>query len=135
MKSVIQKSVLLPASPEALFDMYLDPAGHAALTGGPSVTIAASDSAPFKAFDGALSGSILKTIRPSLIIQSWRSVSFKDTDPDSTLIISFKSEGDDTRLNLVHLDVPDHDVDGVTGGWDSHYFTPWMAYLQNRTKS
>lgn len=34
MSSVIVKSVVLQAPEEDLFDMYLDPAGHAALTGG-----------------------------------------------------------------------------------------------------
>ena len=135
MRSVILKSVVLQASAEDLFSMYLDPAGHAALTGGPAVIIGASDGAPFKAFDGALSGTILKTVSPNLIVQSWRSVSFKEDDPDSTLIISFTPEGSGTRVDLVHLDVPEHDSAGVTGGWDSHYFVPWQEHLKTLASS
>lgn len=135
MRSVIVKSVVLQASAEALFDMYLDPAGHAALTGSPAVHIGAENGAPFEAFDGALSGTILKTVSPNLIVQSWRSVSFKEEDPDSTLIISFTPEGSGTRVDLVHLDVPAHDSDGVTGGWDSHYFVPWQKHLKSLASS
>jgi hypothetical protein len=48
----------LPASPERLFDMYLDPMEHAAFTGAP-VTIGAHPGAEFRVFDGQISGAIL----------------------------------------------------------------------------
>jgi len=41
----------LPATPDKLFDMYLDAEAHAAFTGFP-VTIAARAGAPFRAFSG-----------------------------------------------------------------------------------
>jgi len=72
-------------------------------------------------------------IKPRLIVQSWRSVNFADDDPDSTLIISFTPEEDgDGRVDLLHLDVPENDYQGVSGGWESRYFTPWLSYLQSR---
>jgi len=64
-----------------------------------------------------------------LIIQSWRSNAFKAEDPDSTLILSFTPVGDAGRIDLIHLDVPDHDYDGVTQGWENYYWAPWRAYL------
>ena len=82
-------------------------------------------------FNGALSGTILATVRPKLIVQSWRSTSFKGDDPDSTLILSFSSVGDDGRIDLVHLDVPDHDYEGVNKGWEKYYWTPWRNYLES----
>ena len=53
-----------------------------------------------------------------------------DDDQDSTLIISFSPEDDDGRIDLVHLDVPENDFQGVSGGWESRYFAPWLTYLQ-----
>jgi len=53
--------VILPASAEALFDMYLDPVVHAAITGNP-VQIGKKTGAEFLAFNGALSGTILATV-------------------------------------------------------------------------
>ena len=47
----------LPAAPDRLFDMYLDPESHSAFTGTP-VTIGAKAGALFQAFNGALSGTI-----------------------------------------------------------------------------
>ena len=108
--------------------MYLDPSKHQAITGA-SVDIGDEKGANFKAFDGALTGTILEVIKPRLIIQSWRSNAFKAEDPDSTLILSFTPEGDEGRIDLIHIDVPDHDFDGVTQGWENYYWVPWRAYL------
>ncbi len=54
-----------------------------------------------------------------------------DKDPDSTLILSLTSEGDDGRIDLVHLDVPDQDYDAVNQGWEKYYWIPWRTYLTN----
>lgn len=130
MRSVITDTAVLPATAETLFEMYLDPAEHAAFTGKP-VTIAAEQGARFEAFDGMLSGAILHVIRPRLVVQSWRSVKFHDGDPDSTLILTFASEQDQGRIDLIHLDVPPHDYDDVIIGWKTHYWEPWRVYLES----
>ncbi len=128
MRNVIYKTCTLPAAAEKLFEMYLDPEQHGAFTG----LAAMIDGSEFRAFDGLLTGKLLHVVSPRLIVQSWRSVSFKDEDPESTLIISFTQEGDDGRIDLIHLDVPDHDFDGVTRGWDQKYFEPWREYLERQ---
>jgi len=128
MRSIIRHSVELPASAEKLFEMYLDPVAHQAITGVP-VDIGDKKGSNFKAFDGALTGMILEVIKPRLIIKSWRSIHFLDDDPDSTLILSFTSEGDQGRIELIHLDVPQQDYDGVNQGWEKFYWTPWRNYL------
>jgi activator of HSP90 ATPase len=131
-RRIIQQTVVLPAPAEQLYEAYLDPAAHAAITGRP-VTIRAEEGAEFSAFDGQLSGMILALARPHLIVQSWRSCMFHDNDPDSVLILSFTSEGlgaNEGRVDLVHLDVPEHDYEDVTKGWHKYYWSPWLAYLQ-----
>jgi activator of HSP90 ATPase len=131
MRSVITQSVVLPASAASLFDTYLDPQAHEAITRAP-VTIGRIAGSEFKAFGGVLTGTILAVVRSSLIVQSWRSAKFEPADPDSTLILSFQSEGANGRIDLVHLDVPDHDYNGVVEGWEKFYWTPWRQFL-NRT--
>ena len=132
MRTTIFKTFVLPAPAAALFEMYLDPEVHAAFTGAPA-KISDEPGSPFEAFGGLLLGTMLQVIKPRLIVQSWRSVNFADEDPDSTLIIAFMPEEDgDGRIDLVHLDVPEGDYQGVSGGWESRYFTPWLSYLQNQ---
>jgi hypothetical protein len=135
MRKVIQQSIVLPAALDELFSAYLDPAIHAAITGSP-VEIGAKPGDGFSAFNGQLCGTMLAAIRPRLIIQSWRSVMFKPDDADSTLILQFSPAENDVsgraqgRIDLVHLDVPDHDYQGVTEGWPKFYWMPWKAYLE-----
>jgi len=133
MRSTIYKTVVLPGSPAELHAMYMDAEIHAAFTGAPA-TISEEPGSPFEAFGGLLTGTMLQVVKPMLIVQSWRSVNFADEDPDSTLIISFSPEDDDGRIDLIHLDVPENDFQGVSGGWESRYFAPWLTYLQSREK-
>jgi activator of HSP90 ATPase len=130
MRSVIRQTITLPAKPVRLFQMYVSSELHSAFTGNPA-TISESPGSPFSAFDGALSGTTLQIVEPSVIVQSWRSVSFHDSDPDSTLILYFHNAGDEGQIELIHLDVPEQDFDGVTRGWDKFYWTPWREYLES----
>ena len=132
MRNTIYKSVVLPVTAAELFDMYMSAEAHAAFTGAP-VKISDEAGSEFEAFGGLLKGTTLQVVKPFLIVQSWRSVNFADEDPDSTLIISFTEEEEgEGRIDLVHLDVPDSDFQGVNGGWESRYFAPWLTYLQSR---
>ena len=131
MRSIIQQSVVLPAPADALYATYLDPVRHAEVSGGP-VTIGAAPGAAFKAFDGAITGAVLALVAPVLIVQSWRSVQFNPEDPDSTLILTFTPQGAQGRIDLVHLDVPDQDYQGVIDGWEKFYWTPWRRLLAGR---
>ena len=132
MRSTIYKSVVLPAPAGELYDMYLNAEAHAAFTGAPA-KVSEEPGSEFEAFGGLLKGTMLQTVKPRLIVQSWRSVNFADDDPDSTLVISFTEEEDgEGRIDLIHLDVPESDFQGVTGGWDSRYFAPWLTYLQSQ---
>jgi uncharacterized protein YndB with AHSA1/START domain len=120
----------LPAAPDRLFDMYLDPELHAGFTGAP-VTIAARAGEPFQAFDGAISGTMLHVEPKRLIVQTWRSTHFLPTSMDSVLVLSFYPEADGGRIELVHVNVADEDFAGVSHGWEKYYWTPWRAYLSS----
>src|SRR2546426_4585389 len=117
MPRTIQLAASLPASPDRLFDLYLDPAEHAAFTGSP-VTISAQPGAPFRAFNGVLTGTILEVIPRCLIVQSWRSPHWGPSDLDSTLILTFLAEKGGGRIELVHVNVVDQDFAGVSQGWE-----------------
>jgi uncharacterized protein YndB with AHSA1/START domain len=128
MSRTIQLAVSLPALPERLFDMYLDPVQHSAFTGGP-VVISATPGAPFNAFNGVLTGTILQVVPKRLIVQSWRSPYWGPDDLDSTLILKFLPDKDGGRIELTQVNVTDNDFAGVSHGWEKFYWTPWRAYL------
>jgi len=126
-KSVII-AASLPATPERLFDMYLDPVAHAAFTGLP-VTIGMRPGTPFLAFDGQLSGTMLHVEPKRLIVQTWRSVNWSASAIDSVLVLSFWPEEGGGRIELSHVNVADEDFAGVSHGWEKYYWTPWRAWL------
>jgi activator of HSP90 ATPase len=127
-RTIIQAAVL-PAPPERLFDMYLDPAAHAAFTGAP-VTIESQPGALFRAFDDMISGTILQVVPKRLIVQSWRAVHWTAEDIDSTLILTFWPDEEEGRIELVHVNVADDDFAGVSQGWQEYYWKPWRDYLE-----
>jgi activator of HSP90 ATPase len=134
MPKTIQQSVTLPAAAAHLYRMYLDPRRHAAITGAP-VKIGARPGSSFRAFNGALSGQMLVTRPGRMIVQTWRSTGFGAKDPDSILILTFSPRGRSGRIRLVHANVADRDVRGVTKGWPKYYWKPWRAYLTKKRRA
>jgi activator of HSP90 ATPase len=131
MPKLVKQSVVLPASAQELYAMYLNPRTHAAITGH-KVVIGARPGARFRAFDGVLTGRILQTIPGRLIVQAWRSRLFHKDDPDSTLVLRFTPSGGKGRVDLAHVNVPDHDYEGVKNGWKQYYWNPWRKFLAAR---
>ena len=129
MARTIQIAASLPAPPEQLFDMYLDPLEHAAFTGMP-VTVAMVPGSAFSAFNGAITGTILQVVPKRLIVQSWRSPYWGASDVDSTLVLSFLPDQDGARIELTQVNVVDADFAGVSQGWEKYYWAPWREYLQ-----
>ncbi len=128
MPRTIQLAASLPASPDRLFDMYLDSDEHSAFSGSP-VTISPQPGAAFSAFNDVLTGTILQVVPKRLVVQSWRSPHWGPADLDSTLILTFLPEGDGGRIELTQVNVIDTDFAGVSQGWEKFYWTPWRAYL------
>jgi activator of HSP90 ATPase len=131
-KPIIQ-SVLFDASAKELYDLYMNPKRHAAFTGGP-VKISAKVGSKFEAFGKMLWGSTIATIHGKLIVQRWRSMNFKKSDPDSILTLTFSEDGKRGRIDLVHINVPEQDHAGVTKGWRKYYWGPIGAYLKLKEK-
>lgn len=119
----------LAATPDRLFDMYLDPVEHAAFTGA-GVTISTKPGSPFRAFDGILTGTMLHVAPKRLIVQTWRSANWPADAIDSVLTWSFWPQGDTARIELVHVNVAGEDFAGVSEGWEKYYWTPWRKYLE-----
>lgn len=126
MARTIMLAATLPAPPDRLYEMYLDAETHSAFTGHP-VTIAAQPGAPFEAFDKVLSGTVLHVEPKQSIVQTWRSKFWPQEAKDSLLLLTFSREGEEGRVEVVHVNVPEEDFAGVSQGWEKHYWTPWRA--------
>ena len=133
MTPAIQQSVEFSAPPARLFEMYMDSKKHSAATGG-LAKLSRRVGGAFTAWGGQLRGKNLLIISNRMIVQSWRSVNFKKTDPDSILVLTFSKTARGGRVDLVHAGVPKQDHAGVKQGWPKYYWKPWRTYLTKKAK-
>lgn len=132
MLKTIEQSVHFSISAKELYDLYLDPKRHAAVTGG-AVKISSKAGSNFSAFDGMLAGTTLSVVPGRLIVQRWRSTGWKETDIDSVLVLKFVQDGKRGRIDLAHVNVPAYDHAGVTEGWEKYYWRPLREYLKKKS--
>ncbi len=77
-----------------------------------------------------LIGKNLLLVQSQMIVQTWRATQWKKSDPDSILMIQFSKTNTGTRVDLVHVNVPAYDHQGVTDGWHHYYWEPLQVYLE-----
>jgi activator of HSP90 ATPase len=129
---LVQQTVDLPAQPAALYAMYLDPAIHAAFTGGGAAAIEPKPGTEWSAFDGRIHGRVLALTPGLRIVQSWRSFEWREDEPDSILVLGFAPAPNGARVDLVQVGVPERLSETLMSGWPTRYWEPWRAYLAAR---
>lgn len=129
MLKIVQQAFQLTAEPKALYEMYLDPLRHAAITGSSVVRIAATEGAEYWAFDGRIQGRILALSPGRQIVQSWRSFEWRADDVDGTLVLVFSPASGGGRVESCLVNAPDHLYDKLVANWPMRYWDPWRAYL------
>jgi activator of HSP90 ATPase len=120
----------LPASPRDVYDAWLDSDQHSAMTQAPA-TASTEIAGIFTAHDGYINGINLELEEGKRILQSWRTSQFEDTDPDSSIEVTFASSEAGTRITLNHWNVPDDQADDYESGWQDFYFTPMQEYFSS----
>jgi activator of HSP90 ATPase len=131
MTRAVQQSVKLPASPEELYRTFLDSKKHTAMTSMPA-KITAKVGGKWSAFGGSIWGRNIMFIPGKMVVQSWRSRAFEKSDADSILVVTFTKVPGGSRVDLVHVNVPEQDHKGVTDGWRQYYWGPWRKYLARK---
>lgn len=123
-------TAVIPATPNAVYDTWLDSAGHSGMTGA-SAMMSATVGDAYAAWDGYITGKNLELVPPSRIVQSWRTGEFAETDPDSIVAVSLAPAAAGTLLSLEHRNVPDGQTDYENGGWQDNYFSPMIEYFSS----
>ena len=121
----------IPASPEEIYQAWLDSLGHSEMTGG-EATMSDQVGAEVTAWDGYISGRNLELVPGERIVQSWRTSEFGDEHEDSVVTVVLQEVGDGTLVTIEHSNVPDDQRSYEEGGWQSNYFEPMVAYFTER---
>ncbi len=130
MTQAIQQSVRFRATPQTLFNMYLDSRKHTESTGAPA-KLSKKEGRSFSAFGGKIEGKNLLIVPGKRVVQHWRATHWKKGDW-SVLILDFNQVAGGSQIDLVHASVPTYDHKGVREGWPKYYWRPWKRYLRNR---
>src|SRR5438045_1461546 len=99
-------SDIIPATPQAIYDAWLDSADHASMTGGKPAQVSAEPGAEFTAWDGYITGRNLELEPNRRIVQSWRTSKFTAADADSQIEIVLEPTAGGTRGTVHHSNVP-----------------------------
>jgi activator of HSP90 ATPase len=131
MPRTIQQQATFRASPDTLFDLYLNSRLHTLATGARAV-MSRTIGGRFMAHAGHLRGCNLAIVPKRLVVQTWRGSNWKKRDLDSVLVLVFSKVGRGGRVTMIHANVPDANAASIERGWHQYYWRPWKAYLRSR---
>ena len=75
---------VIPATPQQIYDAWLDGRGHSKMTGS-AAKAKPTEGAAFSAWGGYIKGKNLVPVPGRRIVQSWRTTKFTKQDPDSRI--------------------------------------------------
>jgi len=131
MKNAFELTVLLPASPQRVYTAWLDSAEHAAFTGS-EADIDPLVGGKFTAWDGYILGRNIELEPYRRILQAWRTTEFPEESPDSRLEVLLEEVKGETRLTLIHSEIPEGQAEEYRQGWEDFYFKPMMEYFSGK---
>ena len=124
----IRQTALIDASPEDVYEAYVNPKKHAAFT-GQSATGAAKVGGRFTAWDGYTAGRYLKLERGKTILHEWTTTEWPRGYPPSLVQLTLKARGKKTGLTMVHSKVPADQGEEYAEGWKEYYWEPLKRYF------
>jgi uncharacterized protein YndB with AHSA1/START domain len=130
--TIIQK-VVLPASPEEVYDAFMDARKHSEFTGS-KATCDPTVGGKFTAWDGYISGRNLELEKGKRIVQEWVTAEWPNGYPSSKLALTFRKVKGGTQVSMVHSDVPEEQADDYRQGWFDNYWNLLKDYFRKRKR-
>jgi len=122
-------SSIIPASPNQIYETWLDSEGHTSMTGSPA-RASSEIGGKFEAWEGYISGTNLELVPGERIVQSWRTTEFDPSHPDSHLEVTLAPTEEGTRITIRHTNLPDHGMQ-YKQAWVDFYFDPMKEYFED----
>src|SRR5437868_309021 len=116
-------SALIPASPERVYQAWMDGEQHGWMTGA-EAEVDPRVGGAFSAWGGYITGTTLELEPFHRIVQTWRSSDFQAGDPESKIEVVLDPAPGGTMLTLNHSNIPDGQGANYQHGWVESYFEP-----------
>ncbi|MBI0583874.1 MAG: SRPBCC domain-containing protein [Methanomassiliicoccus sp.] len=127
----IHMKIMLPAPPEVVYDMLMDPKRQTEFTGflaegSPEI------GGRMSAGNGHITILNLELERGARIVQEWSTRTWPEGVPPSQLEISMRAIGQGTDLRMVQTGIPAEMKDDIEQGWFDHYWNPMFEHLHKK---
>jgi activator of HSP90 ATPase len=129
MSESLHLSTTLPATPQKIYQAWMNSEEHAAFTGSPA-QVDPLVGGKFTAWDGYIMGKTLELEPYTRILQAWRTTEFPDGSPDSLLEVQIQAANGGSTLTLIHTQIPEGQEDEYKQGWEDYYFKPMLEYFE-----
>ena len=125
----VEASAVIPATAKRIYEAWLDPAEHAAMTGSSATAAGEGVGAPSTAWDGYTEAENLELEPGKRIVQAWRSADFPAGARDSRLEVVLRRARGGTRVTILHSEIPAGQGASYRGRWCDHYLEPMKRFL------
>jgi uncharacterized protein YndB with AHSA1/START domain len=123
-------SEVIPATPQRIFNAWMDSAEHSAFTGDEAVVVP-EVGGEHQSAGGYIKGRTLELNEGSRIVQSWRTTEFPAESPDSRVEITLEPTLGGTLVTLLHTDIPVGQGDRYRQGWNEYYLSRLKTYFSD----
>jgi activator of HSP90 ATPase len=127
----IKQVVRILASPEKVYDSFVDPKKHSEFTGS-KASGKAEIGGKFTAWDGYSFGKYLELDEGKRIVQTWQTTDWPKGYPPSRLELILKEIPEGTELTMIQSEVPAEQEEELAGGWIEFYWEPLKKYFQRQ---
>jgi activator of HSP90 ATPase len=126
--TTIEDKAVIPATPDEVYDAFLDPKKHAAFTGS-KATGSPKVGGKFTSWDGYILGKNLELEKGKRIVQEWVTTEWPEGYPPSRLELTFRKVRGGTEISMVHSNVPAEQAEEYAQGWKDFYWKPLAKYF------
>jgi len=119
-------NILINADTEEVFSALTNPFQIELWTGFPAV-MDDKVGTIFSLWEGDISGCNLEIIKDYKIVQEWF---FGETENPSIVTLILKKAGKNTKIDLIHTNIPEDAFEEIVEGWKDYYLGSMKNFLE-----
>ncbi len=122
----IKQTYIINSSVDKVWQALVNPKIIDDWGGGP-VKMSEKVGAEFSLWDGEIHGKNVEVIPNKKLVQDWMEGKW---DQYSKVTFILSKQGNKTKVELIHEDIPDKEVKGIADGWEKFYLGPLKELLE-----
>ncbi len=122
----IKQQHFIKAPAEDIYNALVNPFAIE-LWSGYAANMSEEEGSEFELWEGDISGKNLKFEKNRMISQEWY---FGEQEEISLVTISLHEEKKGTRIELIHTNIPESEMEEMEKGWRRYYFGALKHYFE-----